>query len=942
MATTPFPSRPCYEISSISSILLLTQRPWGLFIILLNLCPFGVSISSPYSLHCNSIVPESISNGLSVNKSFFPSFKRGYFTGGELILSDDPQSTFTSPKSVRLVTTRLTETSTQGLLKIDATLYFRGGSIYGTLLSNQSRLYADRIHRTTAPRLYHQRGRTTFDLHGFWSAPSGKLCLLGMGSSYSKDGNFLDLHAVVKLNYAMNSTITTSLVTGTVESLDGVDSMNYFDKISVFALSDSSYRYTLTTEAKTSCSAMVMKENSVSLGKYSSVCSLRQRLYRGFQLEYPSNCAAQKCSPFDGFLPRFMSIGVIQCSDGEKVHLKFQFYNSTSFAYKYRPLAPKSTWVSEGIWDGEKNRLCLVACPLMNFTNSFINVSTGDCSIRLSLHLPAVLTLQKRSVAVGSIWSIKDPSAAGYFERIDFQSLDKQYTQIAGQRYEYTQTDRLKKLCQKKDVTETKGKRYPGIDSFGVMSFDFSLQNTQKSFVWGSSYLLKIGDSFYPNPVTLQDVFEEGHVTPVQNPAVKVLNSSQNLFNVSYAIRFTTTPYFKWGRVSTTEMSSDSSGQVDISAEGLYDVETGDLCMVGCHYLYSNGQNSTMDCDILVKVQFPPLNSSTENLRGSIRSTRDQLDPFYFEPLKMSSKEVIGSLASDNERVDFEIAMVLISLTLACIFTVLQLLHVKRNLDVLPSMSLLMLLVLTLGHMIPLVLNFEAFFKNSNRQNVMTWSDGWLEGNEVIVRVVTMIAFLLQFRLLQLTWSARLSGETNRKLWMDEKKAVYLCLSLYTIGGLISGIIHFRTSGSSRPKFHGFARPWHSIWEDLRSYCGLVLDGFLLPQILLNVFVNSNQKVLAPSFYAGATIVRLLPHAYDAYRSHHYASHVPYVHFRSSFIYANPSGDLYSTAWDVIIPCGGLLFAVILFLQQRYGGACVLPRRLRQSLEYGKVSVVVV
>ncbi|XP_068638584.1 uncharacterized protein [Aristolochia californica] len=787
-----------------------------------------------------------------------------------------------------------------------------------------------------APRLYHQRGRGNFDLHGFWSASSGKLCLLGIGGGYSKDGNFIDLHAVVKLSYAMNSTIKTSLVTGTLESLDGVDALNYFEKISIIALSDSSYRYTLTSEAEKSCSAIVTTENSVNLGKNGGVCSLLHRLYRGFQLEYPSNCTSRKCSPFDGVLPRFMSIGVTQCSHGDRVRLKFQFYNSSSFTYKYRPLAPKSTWVSEGIWDGDKNRFCLVACPLMNFTNSFLNVSTGDCSIRLSLHIPAVLTIRKRSI-VGSIWSIKDTSDAGYFEKIDFQSLDNQYSQFAGQRYEYTQADRVKKQCQKKDVPRTKGKRYPGINSFRMMNFDFSLENTQKISVWGSSYLLQIGDNFYPNPVTLQD---ELHMTPVQAPAVKVFNSSQNLFNVSYAIRFISTPNFKWGRVSTREMSSDSSTQVDIAAEGLYDLETGDLCMVGCRYVYSNDLNSTMDCDIFVKVQFPPLNSSTENLGGSIRSMRDKFDPFYFEPLKVSSKEVFGSLAKEDERMDFEIMMVLISLTLACIFSGLQLFHVKRNPDVLPSMSLLMLLVLTLGYMIPLVLNFEAFFKNSNRQNVMSWSDGWLEGNEVIVRVVTMIAFLLQFRLLQLTWSARLAGETNRKLWMDEKKAVYLCLSLYTIGGLIAGIIHFRMYGTSRPRFRGFARPWHSIWEDLRSYCGLVLDGFLLPQILLNVFVNVNQKVLAPAFYTGTTIVRLLPHAYDAYRSHRYASRVPYVHFRNSFIYANPSGDLYSTAWDVIIPCGGLLFAVILFLQQRYGGVCLLPRRFRQSLEYEKVSVV--
>ncbi|KAL5712647.1 (E3-independent) E2 ubiquitin-conjugating enzyme [Ranunculus cassubicifolius] len=53
-----------------------------------------------------------------------------------------------------------------------------------------------------------------------------------------------------------------------------------------------------------------------------------------------------------------------------------------------------------------------------------------------------------------------------------------------------------------------------------------------------------------------------------------------------------------------------------------------------------------------------------------------------------------------------------------------------------------MLTILTLGQMIPLVLNFEALFlTNRNRQNIMESSGGWLEVNEVLVRVVTMQRF---------------------------------------------------------------------------------------------------------------------------------------------------------------------------------------------------------
>ncbi|KAF2316306.1 hypothetical protein GH714_041647 [Hevea brasiliensis] len=135
-----------------------------------------------------------------------------------------------------------------------------------------------------------------------------------------------------------------------------------------------------------------------------------------------------------------------------------------------------------------------------------------------------------------------------------------------------------------------------------------------------------------------------------------------------------------------------------------------------------------------------------------------------------------------------------------------------------------MLVVLTLGHMIPLVLNIEAlFFSKQNRQSFQRASGGLLEMNEVIVRAVTMVAFLLKVRLLQLVLSAR---------------------------------------------------------------------------------------------------------------AHYYNDD-----FDWSYMYANPAADYYSTACDVIIPLGGLLSAAIIYLQQRNGGRCFLPKRFKELKVYEKVPV---
>ncbi|KAJ0801658.1 hypothetical protein HanPI659440_Chr03g0119701 [Helianthus annuus] len=224
--------------------------------------------------------------------------------------------------------------------------------------------------------------------------------------------------------------------------------------------------------------------------------------------------------------------------------------------------------------------------------------------------------------------------------------------------------------------------------------------------------------------------------------------------------------------------------------------------------------------------------------------------------------------------------MVLISDTLICVFTRRQLLHLKKRAEVVNFISVSTMLLLTLGHMVPLVLNFEAIFSNtSNQRNVPTRSDGLLEANEVIVRLVTMVAFLLQFRLLQLTWIAK----KNR--WIHEIRTLCICLPMYIIGGSTMFLLNWKNNNGTIS-----SQSQRSIWVDLRSYAGLTIDGFLFPQLILNIFQASKENALSHSFYTGTTFVRLLPHAYDLYRGQKYISH----QLDRLYIYANPRSNFYS------------------------------------------------
>ncbi|RWR96225.1 hypothetical protein CKAN_02559800 [Cinnamomum micranthum f. kanehirae] len=874
----------------------------------------------PYSEHCSSVIPESTSNGHELEPLDFLQLHGGFFKGGEKFLSNQTPDSFSYsyyPKSARFYTKSLHKTDTEGVLKVHATLTFNDGRAYGLLQNSSSPKWRRRRQRS----FYYGEASVSLELEGFWSRSTGKLCMVGTGYGLSEEVDYVPLSAVTNLNYPNRSDINTSIVTGTVESIGPEDSPGHFSPISVLGFSQKTYSYSLVEEIEGKCGGGDPKgEKSLVLEPVMRVCSVLSPLARrSFDLNYGSDCSGEKCSPFDGFRPKFMSFGGIQCSSEGEMRMYVRFSN-LSYAWFGDPLNPETGLVAEGVWDKEKNQLCVVGCRLKNFEDSLAETHVGDCSVGLSLTFPKVWSLNMRSPAVGSIWTLKKSN-----DRIGFQSLGHPIL-VSELKYNYTESGQVNNLCAKKDRNRKSGETFPDGSSFTDMRFDMSLK-TKSGGGWGSATPLSLGEVLF-DPYS-SEVFTTSSSIPEPNTTALPANSNHNLLNVSYSIDVS----FWHG--NTTE-------RMQISAEGIYDSETGTLCMVGCRSLGRDGEktfkNVALDCKILINLNFAPYNSEAgEHLEATIKSTRKENDPLHFEELKLSSHDIYGIEAKETIwRMDCEIAMVLISLTLACVFNGLQLYYVRRHPDVIPSISILMLVVLTLGHMIPLVLNFEAFFfRGRNQQNFILWSGGWLEANEVLVRVVTMVAFLLQFRLLQFTFSARLAEGSKKNLWDAEKKATWVCLLLYLVGGLFTWLVHSNQFKDTVSPVISVAKSHRDIWQDLKSFAGLVLDGFLLPQILLNLFWDSKAKALAPSYYGGTTLVRSLPHAYDAYRAH---KSLPYVN--STYIYADPGWDLYSAAWDVIIPCGGLLFAFLIFLQQRFGGAVVLPRRFRQSAEYEKVPVV--
>ncbi|KAI8557783.1 hypothetical protein RHMOL_Rhmol04G0036800 [Rhododendron molle] len=873
----------------------------------LSLCTLfsATSVSSSssisYSHHCASMVPESTPTTPSTTTLPYVTAVLAKYTGGDRILHNTNISSESEKWYFRFLPTQnIFETNTFGVYKIEASLIFKSSGFY--YHGNHTR-----------------RNSLKFAFDGFWSQHSGKLCMIGSASWYSNGGNLINLDAVLKLNYPMNLTIFNSLITGKLESLASLKDPNYFEPVSLFEFvssgyyqySSSNYQYSLVSgkfDSYCRGGIDIPKNQSLGLNQGLLCHTMNSGQNDVFNLEYLNECSSFKnCTPLVGKddndeLPSEMTLNAIQCSEEEH---KVQYVIKFGSGYQYLALDPNTALVGEGSWDEKKNQLCIVACRFLNSTDSLDNARVGDCSIRLSLWYPAFWTIRNRTSILGQIWTNKTANESGYFNRITFRSRDNSMAAVPGLRYKYTVTKKVRKLCPFNKPVTKKGNRYPKWNS-NDLAFHMLVGDSTGNHSWSWS---EATPSFFNDQNYVLNPFSTPTFDTIE---FEGKSAHHGPLNITYAI----SPY---RTSSATSVIFNST--LDIYSEGLYDEDTGRVCMVGCRKL-STGES--MDCKLLLKFQFPPINAKEEGkIRGSIKSTREETDPLYFKHLEITGWVFYKEEAKRSvQRLDLEMVMVLISSTLACVFLGLQILYAKRNPQVLPFVSLAMFLFLILGHMIPLVLELEALFQgNQNPNHVLLGSGGWVEVNNFVVRALTVVAFLLQLRLLQLAFSARLGNENYKALWVAEKKALFVSTTLYTLGLLFVLFLgtrkqnHSKAIDSSTSVVHHI----HYIRRDLICYGGLVLDGFLLPQILFNIFQVSTKNALSHLFYIGTTCVRLLPRTYDLYLTQSY----PRLQFYGAYIFANPNADFYSTIWDIVISHGVVKFAGVIYFQQRLGGRCI-------------------
>ncbi|KAK8622730.1 hypothetical protein V6N13_117634 [Hibiscus sabdariffa] len=899
----------------------LSMFPWlPTLIVSFLLISFSVkpisSVVGSYSNHCSSTVMESVPNSRPPDFEFGPfgSHQSGfYYSDGNFRVVSANITRYLN--SFSFYTTVVDQTDKDGTFMIEGSFELHSQFYFRSPLTGTSKDPDVTPHEP--PVVAEFKNPFVLKLHGFWSESSGKLCMVGTGSAYLKEGTLLSPAAVLKLHNIKNSSSITSLITGTLESLSPSNDNNYFEPISILMHPQRNYKFTFVSGDSTD--------------EFSSESDSEKSLPIYSVLQGRSFCSNGVIAD----LPGSMSLAVINCTDVQKrVQIFLKFEDNTKFSSLFHRFNPNTTLIGEGMWDEKKYQLHVLLCRFLDIANSWSNARVGDCTTSLSLRFPAIWSIKETSTIMGQIWTNKTEDDSGYFERIVFRSTRNHIESPYNLKYEYTELDRVRDSCPEKKLDRNKRQRYPSPYS-SEMKFNMLVKGSKGRTGWGSADVLAIDKQFPRHTVGVVavrtiDGFERSTKWEPQGRA-----------NLSYKIDIKLHTRPKLADESYASVVPDE--KMEITAEGIYDADTGSLCMVGCRKFALIDRapgNASMDCNILLNFQLAPV-KGLENggyIRGRIESTWEESDLLYFDHLDVSSTAYSREQARHSIwTMDLEIALVVISQTLACLFVRSQLYHAKRHPKTLPFTSLVMLVILTMGQLIPLVLNYEALFnKKLDPDTLLFQTGGWLEANEVILRITSMIAFLLQFRILQQAFSSRSNHGNQKGLWFAEKMTLFVTLSLYISGAFIVMLVdrgNYKREIVLLPT--RTVDYWQrSAWDDLKSYAGLISDGFLLPQILFNMFSNSREYALSPSFYISTSLVRLLPHAYDLYNDH------SYVQYKGAYIYVNPADVFFSTAWDVIIPIGVLLFAAIIYLQQQCGGCCIVPKSFRWRESYEKIPSV--
>ncbi|CAM6089770.1 unnamed protein product [Calypogeia fissa] len=635
------------------------------------------------------------------------------------------------------------------------------------------------------------------------------------------------------------------------------------------------------------------------------------------------------------------------------------------------------TLVAEGYWTNRSSTLCMIACQVDDATGQ-----TDNCNFRVTLHIPLSLSITQRSLFKGSISSLLDDNQAGSFFPLSFHAelnLNERnlpYGYLSALRYNYSMmamdlAGALLDRFEPETRLKTPWFKYPSligeeVGHYHSLADDLTIyglkireqKSSEGQNVWNTvNFDLVAVDKFLPFLYSVfMQVREEAAalnmsdtIVTQTDPRPNRLQETRKYLNCSGTLEF------------LGEYVDNNMKRLTISTEGLYNPLNGKMYMVGCRTIHASWQQidensfdlvDGMDCEIEVVLQYPTTFAMwllNPGVKVKVHSNRPVSDIFHFEDIDTETYPILykGQREQLVSRKSFEgaLSVLTLSITLVCIIS--QLIYIGNHEQSTPYISLSMLAAQALGYAIPLITSAESLLarKFDYREEYFFRESGSVQMIIYVDKILTLVALLIFLRLFEKVWRERRSlcdlgdaGNVPR-----ERKVLMICFIIHAVGFISVMLLHTQ---HSRPRVEdmypapamgndiyvgnetqtwplGASVDWirkGPLWQVLQEYTGLIEDLFLLPQVVGYGLWDVTGKPLRKFFFVGLTFFQIVPHVYDYIRSARLGSF-------GSPMYANPEFDFYTNVGNILIPALALIFALLVYCQQRWKGFLRLPRR---------------
>lgn len=797
-----------------------------------------------------------------------------------------------------------------------------------------------------------------------------------------------DDQILLVVRYPKTFTLTSRAIRGELRSLNPKSNLKYFDKVHISSQLGKLSRYVFERERFVSraCNPYPYRDSlmngDIDIYKGVAICEILEQVSSGGALTVSPNWRCNGTDDYCSKLGPFVSDKDIKATDGSFRDVKLYLQNvkceqthqrgntsSARVAAVFRAVHPSEnqytaalrsglsnmTLSAEGIWNSSSGQLCMVGCL------GLVDSEGSSCISRACLYIPVSFSIKQRSIIVGSFFSIEKNNMTFFplsFEKLVQPTELWNYFRTSHPRYSYSKTEAAGTILERNEafsfgtVIKKSFLHYPKLEDADDFLSSLSLLSED----------LTLHSSAFPDPMT----FTHSERTEIQ---VEIL-SLGSLFGRYWSLRNISTideetSYHAKTEYTEKQLLLNVSAQLMLSGddysnfsvlflEGLYDMQVGKMYLVGCRdvraawkiLLESIDLEAGLDCLIEVIVAYPPLPAQwlvNPTARISITSQRNEDDPLYFSTIKLQTLPILYRKQREDilsrRGIEGILRILTLSFAIACISS--QLFYMKHDSDSVSFISLVMLGVQALGYSIPLITGAEALFKRKAHESYeMTSYDlqknQWFYIIDYAVKLLVLMAFLLTLRLFQKVWKSRIRLLTRTPLEAhrvpSDRRILLTTLIIHVSGFIIVLIVHsVKTSQRPLPTSERYLNSMGSGWEtELEEYIGLVQDFFLLPQVIGNFIWQIDCKPLRKLYFIGITMIRLLPHVYD-YINAPFSS--PYLAEENEFV--NPSMDFYTKLGDIAIPATAVLFAVAVYVQQRWN-----YEKLTRILTFGRYKLL--